>query len=170
MDRSRFISELIRLESRDLLEFAFLKHDKTLAPAVPTQAALLLVALPNNIADDEVTITCQLALDAKCEQTCTTSSSYWLFKKDPITGRPFQVPKSCTNCRDLKRKIANTQAQLHVKAHNVPHSISCAKYSNCPSQLRSTLMVIPRWLIMLPAGLNPISEYSYEGSISMSIF
>ena len=128
MNRSWVISELVRLESRDLPEFTFWKRNRPApaapdAPAAPTQMALLPVA-----ADDEITVTCQLALASNCEQTFTASSSYWLSKKDPITGKPFQVPKSCKSCRDLKRKNANTQALLHIKAQNVS-----AAYQNTPT-------------------------------------
>ena len=109
MNRSWVISELVRLESRDLPEFTFWKRNRP-APAAPTQMALLPLGLPteeDTFAGDEITVTCQLALATNCEQTFTTSSSYWLSKKDPITGKPFQVPKSCKPCRDLKRKNAN---------------------------------------------------------------
>ena len=133
MNRSWVISELVRLESRDLPEFTFWKRNRPApaAPAAPTQMALLPVA-----ADDEITVTCQLALDAKCEQTFTTSSSYWLSKKDPVTGRPFQVPKSCKPCRDLKRKNANAQALLHIKAQNVS-----AAYQNTPTTADLTMAI-----------------------------
>ena len=118
MNRSWVISELVRLESRDLPEFTFWKRSRPApaAPAAPTQMALLPVAA----ADDEITVTCQLALDAKCEQTFTTSSSYWLSKKDPVTGRPFQVPKSCKPCRDLKRKNANFLLHNPPRPYNQP--------------------------------------------------
>ena len=78
-----------------------------------------------------------LALDAKCEQTFTTSSSYWLSKKDPVTGRPFQVPKSCKPCRDLKRKNANAQALLHIKDQNVN-----AAYQNTPTTADLTMAIV----------------------------
>ena len=58
MDRRWVISELIRLESRDLPEFTFWKRNKTPvpAPAAPTNVALLPAATDG----DAVTITCRL--------------------------------------------------------------------------------------------------------------
>ena len=69
MDRSWVISELIRLESRDLPEFTFWKRNKTPAPApaAPTSVALLPAAADG----DAVTITCQSQRSPECEKTFT---------------------------------------------------------------------------------------------------
>ena len=75
MDRCWVITELIRLESRDLPDFTFWKRNKTpaSAPAAPTVVALLPAATD----DDKVTITCISQKSPECEKTFTESTSRW---------------------------------------------------------------------------------------------
>ena len=67
--------------------------------------------------DGSITITCQLALDPLCEETFTTSPSYWLAKKDAL-GIPFKIPKSCKPCRARKRRNYNLHHGCPPEGHS----------------------------------------------------
>ena len=65
--------------------------------------------LPAAVTVDEVTVTCQSAIAPDCAGTFAESKSFWSAKTDSM-GKPYNVPKSCKPCRDLRRLNSHNHA------------------------------------------------------------
>ena len=98
MDRDWVINELLRLETRDNIQFSFWTKSKSTHPK-PDQPTLATMSTVSNTSDT-VEIKCQNKISPNCEKVCTTNPAYWKSKS-------WDVPKNCLECRKLKRLNAN---------------------------------------------------------------